>query len=343
MSIQTPAFLATEATLFCRKPVQFDPVEIRARFDAARGPDAVPARLRGMAEAESLVLEAQGCQIMFSAARRRLASAPFRDALASPILADRRGRFSEAIRTHLAHVRVLVTAPTGSDLPPLVVRIAVLKAALDTVCALEEATLVHCLPGNMLLDPAELREARDAALLAFRPDPVPGDMAHEVGLRATGSHHLLGRTLVLAPAPRALDASIALAARIIETHSGELPRHGSEIETEDGETLYARHDAPDAADPAGRVVFSSLPPTAPAQVLPQRVQPKAAATPVSEILSPDLGVITIDDPENDPRLHLVQTIPASNEQNLARRAALPVLLLAGLLLASELPFGSLIP
>lgn len=206
--------------------------------------------------------------------RRRLPRSTIAGALASPMA---KARTPDYDRLHDAH-RYTTTLTVGHgatpDTPlaaplPLVLRLRVLKAALDALVDLAPVTLVHWLQSDVVFAPTELALWRGSDLpfaLMMNPLPLPAQSRHDgtahLGMIAVHSEHLLGKILMLDPMPRDQATGLRqLTSMLNEYHQGRVQlAHGDSLQLTDGTILYVRHQKPASADQPGRICVGPNPP-----------------------------------------------------------------------------------
>jgi hypothetical protein len=152
-----------------------------------------------------------------------------------------------------------------------VLRLRVLKAALDALIDTVPVSLVHWVQSDMVFVPAELAlwQGRDLPFsLVIHPLPRPAradiDGAARLGMVAGYSEHLLGKTLHLDPLPRDQAAGFRqMVSMLNEHHEGRIRlAHGDSLELSDGTLLHVRHEKAGSADKPGRICIGLTPPQA---------------------------------------------------------------------------------
>lgn len=210
--------------------------------------------------------------------RGKMPRSVFASALASPITKARLADYDHLFASHAGYVTLDVghgPAPgeTTSDPLPLVLRLRVLKGALDALIDTVPVSLVHWVQSDMVFVPAELAlwQGRDLPFsLVIHPLPRPAradsDGAAGLGMVAGYSEHLLGKTLYLDPMPRDQATGFRqMVSMLHEHHEGRIRlAHGDTLELSDGTLLYVRHEKAETADTPGRICVGLTPPQAPA-------------------------------------------------------------------------------
>lgn len=194
-------------------------------------------------------------------------------ALTAPAAEAQIGRFEQALTKGRAHVVIAVgegPSPVRFDTPAPVaaeIRLKVLARILDCVTAHARPMAAHVCSSDMLYTPEALAAALtgtpETALL-LHPEVLTeqtGPQGEEGrGLILWNSHHLIGRTLVIEGLPAPVPARVAakLAQTLIrQSRSGKIRLDpGASLKDAAGTMLRIRHEAPDEADPAGRIVAS---------------------------------------------------------------------------------------
>ncbi|ASM71889.1 MULTISPECIES: hypothetical protein [Roseobacteraceae] len=206
--------------------------------------------------------------------RRKLPRTTITGALASPFAKARTPDYDRLFDGHTRYITLDVGhGPAPDDLTnaplPLVLRLQVLKAALDALIDTVPLTLVHWLQSDMVFVPSEMEIWKDRDLpfaLVIQPLPLPAppdlDGASRLGMVAACSEHLLGKTLYLDPMPRDQATGFRQLVSILnEHHEGRIRlEHGDSLELTDGTVLYVRHEKPTSADRPGRIHVGPTPP-----------------------------------------------------------------------------------
>lgn len=206
--------------------------------------------------------------------RRKLPRSTIAGALASPITKARTPDYDRLFDSHHFYTTLDVGHGPAPDSPitdplPLVLRLRVLKAALDALIDTTQVTLVHWLQSDMVFAPSELALWRDSDLpfaLVMHPLPLPARSGRDgtplLGMIAAHSEHLLGKTLQLDPMLRDQATGFRqLASMLNEHHEGRIQlEHGDSLQLTDGTVLYVRHEKPQAADRPGRICVGPNPP-----------------------------------------------------------------------------------
>ncbi|MCR8825690.1 hypothetical protein [Pseudosulfitobacter koreensis] len=206
--------------------------------------------------------------------RRRLPRGIIAGAMASPITKARTPDYDRLYDDHRYTTTLTVGHGATPDTPPtaplpLVLRLRVLKAALDALIDLAPVTLLHWRQSDMVFAPSELALWRGNDLpfaLVMHPLPLPArpepDGTARLGMIAVHSEHLLGKTLQLDPMPRDQAAGFRqLASMLKEHHQGRIQLdHGDSLELTDGTVLHVRHEKPASADKPGRICVGPNPP-----------------------------------------------------------------------------------
>lgn len=206
--------------------------------------------------------------------RRKMPRQVVAGALASPFAKARIPDYDGLFAAHTGYVTLDVGHGAGpedaiKDKLPLVLRLRVLKAALDALIATTPVTLVHWVQSDMVCVPSELDmwKGRDLPFtLVMHPLPLPAgpdiDGAARLGMVAGCSEHLLGKTLYLDPMPRDQATGFRQLVSILnEHHEGRIHlNHGDSLELTDGTLLHVRHENAVSADRTGRICVGLTPP-----------------------------------------------------------------------------------
>lgn len=384
-----PALVATEAHLLYRRAVRFDPASLCAEINAALGQEETGLSVAMAPARDAALLSHPDYHVMIGLIRRPVQREAIRDALTAALLRTSGLDIDGIVARHRAHIAIVVGhGPLPADDPgeeatqtaaPLDLRLRVLKATIDALLTARDPLLIHWSQSRMIFTPEEYaRGARfDLPLpLAIRPQPFTGndiDGARPIGIRAEGSAYFAGATIVVDPAPRPVETSVALALSMLAAkHAGQLPLdHGDILDTPGGETLYIRREPGDDRDPEGRIALSLSAPaplpvpqaTAPSPAYPgnadrgldplngqaafaDRVARLRQATPQpSDDAAPDddqptPSPVSLTERESDPRLRLPSAV-APKGPSLAQRLAVPVIILLLLLVAHRFIDGDL--
>lgn len=194
-------------------------------------------------------------------------------ALTAPAAEARIAHFEQALTKGRAHVVIAVgegPSPVRFDTPVPVaakLRLAVLARLIACITARERPLAAHLCSSDLLYTPQALEAAiaapSDESLL-LHPEPLTDqtgpDGEEGRGLILRNSHHLLDRTLVIEGVPEPVPAKVTakLAHTLLrQARAGKIRLdHGASLKDAAGTTLRIRHEDPDAADPAGRIVVS---------------------------------------------------------------------------------------
>ena len=231
------------------------------------------------------VADLSGGQALFShphvhlsvtAHRRKMPRQAMAGALASPFAKARIPDYDRLFSAHTGYVTLDVGHGAGpddtiKDKLPLVLRLRVLKAALDALIATAPVSLVHWVQSDTICAPSELEMWKDSDLpfsLVMHPLPLPArpdiDGAARLAMIAGCSEHLLGKTLYLDPMPRDQATGFRQLVSILnEHHEGRIHlNHGDSLELTDGTVLHVRHENAASADRPGRICVGLTPPQA---------------------------------------------------------------------------------
>ncbi|WP_339766227.1 hypothetical protein [uncultured Pseudosulfitobacter sp.] len=231
------------------------------------------------------VADLSGGQALFShphvhlsvtAHRRKMPRQAMAGALASPFAKARIPDYDRLFSAHTGYVTLDVGHGAGpddtiKDKLPLVLRLRVLKAALDALIATAPVSLVHWVQSDTICAPSELEMWKDSDLpfsLVMHPLPLPArpdiDGAARLAMIAGCSEHLLGKTLYLDPMPRDQATGLRQLVSILnEHHEGRIHlNHGDSLELTDGTVLHVRHENAASADRPGRICVGLTPPQA---------------------------------------------------------------------------------
>lgn len=214
--------------------------------------------------------------LSITAHRRKMPRQAMAGALASPFAKARIPDYDRLFSAHTGYVTLDVGHGAGpddaiKDKLPLVLRLRVLKAALDALIATTPVTLVHWVQSDMICAPFELEMWKDSDLpfsLVMHPLPLPArpdiDGAARLGMIAGCSEHLLGKTLHLDPMQRDQATGLRQLVSILnEHHEGRIHlNHGDSLELTDGTVLHVRHENAVSADRPGRICVGLTPPKA---------------------------------------------------------------------------------
>lgn len=194
-------------------------------------------------------------------------------ALAAETSEARMQQFEAALIEGRAHVVIAVgegPSPVRFDTPtpvPVETRLKVLATLMKSVMGQARPLAGHnCAADRMFtvqaLEDAVARAPEHALLL--HPEILPAQTGPDgesgTGLVLFNSHYLLGRTLVIEGVPEQVPAAVTekLAKTLIrQACAGKINLDdGASLRDAAGTTLHIRHEAPDQADPAGRIVAS---------------------------------------------------------------------------------------
>ncbi len=188
------------------------------------------------------------------------------EALGAPILAVKASDLARRARAHASHADIAVFTPEGADPLPWHLRFVVLHRAIVTLFDISDASAA-CLPASaMLFDRSEIEASRDMTVpltLCLHPIPIAAPdvpvisgVLPPLGIVALGSERFCDKLLVLAPSPLPLREGLALLARLLRDHAGNIRalEDGSQFDDLGHGGVFVRHGAPDEGAPNGRII-----------------------------------------------------------------------------------------
>lgn len=300
--------LTTQAALIYEVPPEISLSDLLEPANAALSAAGLPVFEVGPAATEAFALfTAPKLHATLAIHNGALGVRGLERALAAEPDNTRLDRFETALTRGRAHMVIAVgegPSPVRFDTPapvPVADRLRVLACLMRCVTQIAAPMAAHVCAADRMFTPEDLEtalaEAPERSLL-LHPEALGGMIGPEgengAGLAMRNAHHLIGRTLVIEGVPEPVPAEVTakLAQTLIrQAAAGKIRlEDGASLRDGAGTTLHIRHEAPDAADPAGRVIasFWTEPAQKGAEAEPPFVpHPGYAAVPVEPPAAPE--------------------------------------------------------